>query len=124
LFGWNDLAARTDFARQTAHADFVAAEPYGVAAELAWALPTGVDVIGTGSHWTLTTLPRAETGDRFGVLVRPERYGDALNSADWRDVTRLPDIARSGENGAIERYAVFLVRVADGMSPGKLLPHR
>ena len=124
LFGWNDLAARTDFARQTAHADFVAAEPYGVAAELAWALPTSIDVIGTGSHWTLTTLPRAETGDRFGVLVRPERYGDALNSADWRDVTRLPDIARSGENGAIERYAVFLVRVADGMSPGKLLPHR
>jgi 4-amino-4-deoxy-L-arabinose transferase-like glycosyltransferase len=124
LFGWDDLAARTDFARQTAHADFVAAEPYGVAAELAWALPTSIDVIGTGSHWALTTLPRAETADRFGVLIRPERYGDALNPADWRNVTSLPDIARTGENGAIERYAVFLVRVADGRSAGKLLPHR
>jgi 4-amino-4-deoxy-L-arabinose transferase-like glycosyltransferase len=124
LFGWNDLAARADTARQMAQADFIAAEPYGVAAELAWALPGGVDVVGTGSRWALTTLARAETGDRFGVLIRPERYGGALNPADWRDVTRLPDIARTGENGEIERYAVFLVRVADGRTRGVLLPHR
>jgi 4-amino-4-deoxy-L-arabinose transferase-like glycosyltransferase len=125
LFAWDDLAARADAARQTVHADFIAAEPYGVAAELAWLLPTGVDVVATGFHWALTTLPQAATGDRFGVLIRPERYGGVLNPADWSDVTRLPDIDRTGANGAaIERYAVFLVRAADGRSPGKLLPHR
>ena len=124
LFAWDGLAVRADSVLQTAHADFIAAEPYGVAAELAWALPARVDVIGTGFHWDLTTLPRAETGDRFGVLIRPERYGDALNPGDWRDVTRLPDIARTGENGEIEGYAVFLVRVADGRSAGVILPHR
>jgi 4-amino-4-deoxy-L-arabinose transferase-like glycosyltransferase len=124
LFGWADLAARADTVRQTAHADFIAAEPYGVAAELAWALPSNVDVVGTGSHWALTTLPRAEIGDRYGVLIRPERYGGALNPDEWRDVTRLPDIARTGANGEIERYAVFQVRVTDRSAAGVLLPHR
>jgi hypothetical protein len=72
----------------------------------------------------LTTLARAETGDRFGVLIRPERYGSALNPGEWRDATRLPDIARTVGNGAIERYTVILARAADGRSPGELLPHR
>ena len=124
LFDWDDLAARAETARQAAHADFIAAEPYGVAAELAWALPAGVDVLATGSHWALTTLPRAEPGDLFGVLIRPERYGNALNPGEWRDVTRLPDIVRTGGNMEIERYAVFLVRAADRGIPVLRLPHR
>jgi 4-amino-4-deoxy-L-arabinose transferase-like glycosyltransferase len=135
LFAWNDLAARADTARQTVHADFIAAEPYGLASELAWALPTGADVVGTGSHWgpgsqrggshsALTTLQWAETGDRYGLLIRPVRYGGSINPDDWRDSTRLPDIARIGESGEIERYAVFLVRSAGGRSPGVLLPRR
>jgi 4-amino-4-deoxy-L-arabinose transferase-like glycosyltransferase len=41
LYAWGDLAARADSARQSAHADFIAAEPYGVAAELGWTLPAG-----------------------------------------------------------------------------------
>jgi 4-amino-4-deoxy-L-arabinose transferase-like glycosyltransferase len=124
LFGWPDLAARVEVARQTAHADFVAAEPYGVAAELAWSLPPDVVVVGFGSHWAFTTLPRAETGDRYGLLIRPERYGDALDSHEWRDVTRLPDIARTAAGGEIERYAVFRVRSAEETTSGMLLPHR
>ena len=124
LFGWHDLATLAEAARQAAHADFIAAEPYGLAAELAWALPVGIPVVGAGAHWVFTTLPRAGTGDEYGILVRPERYGGTLDPADWRDATRLPGIARSGANGAIERYAVFLVRVANGSAPGVLLPHR
>jgi 4-amino-4-deoxy-L-arabinose transferase-like glycosyltransferase len=124
LFGWTDLAARAEGARQTAYAEFIAAEPYGTAAELAWALPAGVTVVGTGARWALTTLNPAATGDQYGVLIRPVRYGDALNPDEWSDVKRLPGIARTGENGEIERYAVFLVRSADGRSPGVLLPHR
>ena len=124
LFGWNDLAAQAETARQTAHADFIAAEPYGVAAELAWALPAGVDVIGVGSHWASTSLPRAR--DRRALLaflfVRNVRW--RYNTPEWRDVTRLPDIARAGANGEIERYAVFLVRRAGAMTLGRLLPHR
>jgi hypothetical protein len=124
LFGWPDLAARVETARETAHADFVATEPYGVAAELAWSLPPDVAVLGTGSHWAFTTLPRLETGDQYGLLIRPERYGDAVDSSEWRQVTRLPDIARTGASGEIERYAVFRVRRADATTSEMLLPHR
>jgi 4-amino-4-deoxy-L-arabinose transferase-like glycosyltransferase len=124
LFGWHDLAVRAETARQAAQADFIAAEPYGLAAELAWAMPAGVPVVGAGPHWGSTTLPRAETGDGYGILVRPERYGGVLGPADWRDATRLPGIARTGVNGEIERYAVFRVRVAKGGGPAVMLPHR
>jgi 4-amino-4-deoxy-L-arabinose transferase-like glycosyltransferase len=124
LFGWDDLAARVEAARRAAGAEFIAAEPYGVAAELAWALPPGVDVVGVDPHWVPTTLPRAETGARQGILIRPERYGDAPSPGEWRDVTRLPDVVRTAGNGELERYAVFLVRVVDARSAGALLPHR
>jgi 4-amino-4-deoxy-L-arabinose transferase-like glycosyltransferase len=123
LFGWEDLAARAEASRQAAGAVFIAAEPYGVAAELAWTLPSGVDVVGTGPHWALTKLPRAGSGDRLGVLIRPERYG-APDPAEWRDVTRLPDIVRSASGANIERYAVFQVRVMDQPFAGVVLPHR
>lgn len=130
LFGWDRLAASAETARQNAGAGFIAAEPYGIAAELAWALPPEIEVVGAGTHWVPTRLPRAETGQRQGILIRPERYGDTPDPAQWRDVVRLTGIARTGaEAGAeIERYAVFLVRTVDGVFPeggaGAVLPHR
>ena len=123
LFGWDDLAVRVEAARQTAGADFIAAEPYGIAAELAWASPFGTEVVGTGPHWTPTTLTRAtDTGQ--GLIIRPERYGGEPDPAEWRDVTRLPDIVRTSFGAEIERYAVFLARAVDARSPGVVLPHR
>ena len=135
LFGWNGLAAAAEAARQAAGASFIAAEPYEIAAELAWSLSAGTDVIGIGPRWGPTTLPRAATGDRPGILIRPERYGDAPDAVEWRDATRLPDIVRAGGGVELERYAVFLVRAANGISrdgtsaldgtaTGALLPRR
>ncbi len=121
LFGWNDLADRAEAARQAAGADFIAAEPYGVAAELAWALPSSVAVVGPGPHWLPTSLPRAATGR--GVLIRPERYG-APDPLQWHDAARLPDIIRTAAGRDIERYSVFLVSTVDGRTPGALLPHK
>ena len=40
------LAAHAEATREAAGADFIVAEPYAVAAELAWALPDGVEVAG------------------------------------------------------------------------------
>jgi 4-amino-4-deoxy-L-arabinose transferase-like glycosyltransferase len=123
LFGWSGLAAQAGAARQAAGATFIAAEPYGVAAELAWS-SSGAPIVGAGPHWTPTTLERAATGDRQGILIRPERYGDAPDPGEWRDVTRLPTIARQAGGAELERYAVFLVRAVDGTSAGALLPRR
>ncbi len=124
LFGWADLASQAEAARQASGATFIAAEPYGIASQLAWSSPTGAPVVGAGPHWAPTTLPRDATGEQRGILIRPERYGDAPNPAEWRDATRLPDIARSSDGMELERYAVFLVRAANGPSAGALLPHR
>jgi 4-amino-4-deoxy-L-arabinose transferase-like glycosyltransferase len=121
LFGWDELAAGAETSRQAAGGVFVAAEPYGVAAELAWTLPGGV--VGTGPHWALMTLPHMGPGDRLGVLVRPERYG-APDPAEWGDATRLPDIVRASDGANIERYAVYLVHFGDGPVPGVILPGR
>jgi 4-amino-4-deoxy-L-arabinose transferase-like glycosyltransferase len=123
LFGWPALAQEVAASRQSAGAGFVAAEPYGTAAELAWLLPSGTEVVGMGPHLSTTTLAPAMTGDRMGVLIRPERYGEP-DPAEWRDVRRLTPIARNSDGMEIERYGVFLVRAADVRPPGVVLPHR
>ena len=46
LFGWNELAARAEATRKAAGADLIVAEPYTLAAELSWALPRGIAVVG------------------------------------------------------------------------------
>jgi 4-amino-4-deoxy-L-arabinose transferase-like glycosyltransferase len=122
LSGWDDLALRAEAARQAAGADFVAAEPYGIAAELAWHLPATAQLVATGPHWTLTTLPRPFAAGS-GILIIPERYG-APDAAAWPNATRLPDVARMADRAIIENYAVFLVRGASVASPMVELPHR
>jgi hypothetical protein len=121
LFGWSSLAAGAEAAQRDAGAGFVAAEPYGLASELAWYLPPEVAVAGSGSHWALTTLPRAETGERPGILIRPEGYGPP-DPADWRDWVRLSSIARTSGDVEFERYSVFLVRAAGASSRAVWLP--
>jgi hypothetical protein len=121
LFGWSSLAARAETARVEAGAAFIAAEPYGLAAELAWGLPGEVVVVGAGSHWQTTALPRAYTGDARGILVRPERYG-LPDPRDWRDWVLMASIARSSGDVELERYSVFLVRAADAPPRAVSLP--
>ena len=121
LFGWDGLAARAEAARQAAGAAFIAAQPYGLAAELSWALPTGV--VGAGAHWLPTTLPRGAAGPERGILIQPERYA-APNSAEWSEVTPLSGVARTAGGTEVERYAVFLVRARDARPAGAILPHR
>ncbi len=122
LAGWPDLAARAEAARQATGAAFIAAEPYSLAAELAWSTPPGAAIMGQGAHWTSTTLPPM-TGGGDGVLIRPERYG-MPEAAKWGAVTPLPGIARSDHAAVIERYAVFLVHDLGARSALVVLPHR
>jgi 4-amino-4-deoxy-L-arabinose transferase-like glycosyltransferase len=121
LYGWHDLAARADTMRKDTGATFVAAEPYGLASELAWATPTGTDIVGAGTHWDSFALPRANPAR--GMLIRPDRYGEP-DAAEWTDITRLPDIVRTGGGAEIERYAVFLARAAGDHPSAVMLPQR
>jgi 4-amino-4-deoxy-L-arabinose transferase-like glycosyltransferase len=123
LFGWNALARRVDAAGKESGATFIAAEPYGIAAELAWALPPDVDVAGTGSQWERTSLPRMHAGPGLGLLIRPERYGPP-DPVEWPGAVPMPVIARTASGVDIDRYGVFLVRNANDRIPGVILPHR
>lgn len=123
LFGWDDLAARVDAARRAAGAAFVAAEPYGIASELAWTLPQEVETLGVGNHWDPTALPRARAGPRQGILVRPERYG-VPDAANWPGAVYLSEVARASGGTDLERYSVFLVQSRDDTLSPVSLPHR
>jgi len=124
LFGWADLAARVEIAMRDAGGGFVAAEPYGLASELAWILPPGTDVVNVGAHWEPMDRPRSRMPSRRGILIRPERYGDAPGAGEWLNVRRLAGIARTTSGAEIERYALFEVEVTDEQYPGQILPHR
>jgi 4-amino-4-deoxy-L-arabinose transferase-like glycosyltransferase len=121
LSGWDGLASRAEAARLAAGAAFIAAEPYGLAAELSWALPSGV--VGVGAHWLPMALPGAAAGEGRGILIQPERYG-APDPAEWDEITPLSGVTRSANGTEVERYAVFLVRALDARPVGAILPHR
>ncbi len=76
LSGWDTLAAQIAEVRRQTGADFVAADQYGVAAELALGLPPGIPVVGIEPRWALFDLPHPTLAGRTGILVRSARRGD------------------------------------------------
>ncbi len=124
LFGWDDLAARVEAAREGAGGSFVAAEPFGLASELAWTVSVQTEVLNAGAHFSGPNVPRYRTAAGRGILVRPERYGETPDPARWHVIERLAGVARAGGGVEIERYSVFLVETVGGMSPGPILPRR
>jgi hypothetical protein len=77
LAGWNDLARATEVARTAAGADCVAADDYGLAAELAYWLP--VPVLGVERRWAYFALEPAPADCRSVLLVRSVRRGGELS---------------------------------------------
>jgi 4-amino-4-deoxy-L-arabinose transferase-like glycosyltransferase len=124
LFGWDGLAVEAERALRNSGGRFVAAEPYGLASELAWTLPSRTLVVNAGVHWSPGEPPRNKVASTPGILIRPERYGDAPPPGEWQNVTRLPGIARKSGGAEIERYAVFRVEVTGLLFPGPSLPVR
>jgi 4-amino-4-deoxy-L-arabinose transferase-like glycosyltransferase len=71
LAGWDDLAQAAESARAAAHADCIAADEYGLAAELAYHLAT--PVLGVEPRWALFSLPAAPAACATTLLVRSTR---------------------------------------------------
>ena len=108
LDGWDTLAAQVDDVRRRQGAAFVAADQYGVAAELARELPAGVTVIGAEPRWELFTLPRANLGGQPGILVRSARRAPP-NTADWLSIVPSGHAQRSRGTQMIEDYRLYRV---------------
>jgi 4-amino-4-deoxy-L-arabinose transferase-like glycosyltransferase len=122
--GWDGLARDLERARTNAGAVGVAAEPYGLAAELAWSGTAATPVMGPGTRWALLPLPRMAPDETPILLMRPARYGEHPDPALWRDVEPAGEIARRSGDDVIERYALFRARPAGPDFPGARLPRR
>ena len=119
LGGWPEFTAAVEQARREAGAAFVAAEEYGLAAELAWHLPPGVAVVAMDARWAFFARPAPPRGVT-GLLVRSERRGEGPPL--WPDAVLRHGLVRSRAGVEAERYRLFRVDTAPGQPPSVLLP--
>jgi 4-amino-4-deoxy-L-arabinose transferase-like glycosyltransferase len=119
LGGWDDFAAAVEAERRRSGAGFVAAEEYGLAAQLALRLPPDVPVIAFAPRWALFDLPRPAPGVT-GLLVQSERRDSA---PDWPGAAPVAaSLIRARQGIEAERYRVFRVETLPGLPPAALLP--
>ena len=111
LGGWPELSAQV--ARLAEGSDFVAADDYGVAAELARGLPETIPVYAIDPRWALFDLPHPDLAGRTGLLVRSERRREEPDAAWWAGVSRIGDAARVRDGVTAEAFRVYRVTARD-----------
>jgi 4-amino-4-deoxy-L-arabinose transferase-like glycosyltransferase len=119
MAGWDGLAAQVEAARRQAGADFVVADDYGVAAELARTLPPGVTTVGIDPRWGLFDLPQASVEGKVGILVRSARRGGAIDGG--------PEIGHADRtSGAVtvEKFKLYRLVGSADIGSAVELPHR
>ena len=111
LGGWPMLAAQVE----QAGPGFVAADEYGLAAELARQLPDRV-VLGVEPRWRFFALPHGSRAGE-GLLIRSERRHDAPNPDFWSSVVPIGEIVRARDGNVAERYRVYRVAFRPDLPP-------
>jgi 4-amino-4-deoxy-L-arabinose transferase-like glycosyltransferase len=122
LSGWDAFAADVAAVRRQQGADFVVADQYGVAAELAFDLPAGIPVVGIEPRWGLFDLPRPTLTGRTGILVRSAHRADDIDRTRWSAIADLGTAERSHDGHEIETFHLFRVTGQPGAEPAALLP--
>jgi 4-amino-4-deoxy-L-arabinose transferase-like glycosyltransferase len=120
LGGWDALAADAEAARLRHGATFLAAEEYGLAAQLALRVPAGVPVVAMDARWALFNLPPPPEAVT-GLLVRSERRGDGPPL--WPEAEATGEMLVRARHGVeAERYRLHRVQSGPGQPPAALLP--
>ncbi len=119
LAGWESLAAEVDAARQATGADFVGAEEYGLAAQMAFHLPRGVRVVASGDRWALFDRPEPPAG-LTGLLLQSSRRG--AGDLGWPGAEPVGEVSRARDGEVAERYRVLRARTPAGNAPVAELP--
>lgn len=122
LAGWSGLAQQVEEARRETGASFVAADEYGIAAELARNLP-GVMVVGVEPRWRFFGLPRAEVAGRTGLLVRSLRRGAEIDTAPWAKIDEVGRAVRSRNGVTAEGFRLFRVEGRPTSIPEVVMPN-
>ncbi|NKC30140.1 glycosyltransferase family 39 protein [Falsiroseomonas selenitidurans] len=122
LGGWPDLAAAVEAERRAQGAAFVAAEEYGLAAELALHLPPGIPVVALNPRWALFNLPRPVPGVT-GLLVQSERRDSAPDWPGAEPIRRAEGpLIRARGGIEAERYRSFRIETTMELPPTAVLP--
>jgi 4-amino-4-deoxy-L-arabinose transferase-like glycosyltransferase len=128
LGGWDAFAAAVEAERARLGAGFVAAEEYGLAAQLALRLPAGVTVIALDERWALFDLPAPAISlppGVTGLLVQSERRDSAPDWPAAEPVAREGgSLMRARRGIEAERYRLFRVAIRPDLPPAALLPRR
>ncbi len=117
LDGWPGLAAAVETARRGTGASFVAADNYGVAAELARALPPDVPVVAIGPRWASFDLPAPKVDGIKGILVVPEDHATPI----WPAAEQIGTADRKKNGVVIQSYKLYLA-TPDHATSAVLLP--
>ena len=120
LAGWQDLAGAVYAAAAESHADFVVADEYGLASELAFRMPGAV--VGLERRWALFDLPPATLSGRTGILVRSERAYGPPDVRPWLSVTPLGVIGRGRGLRVAETYRLYRVVARATVPDAVMLP--
>jgi hypothetical protein len=128
LAGWPALAAEVDTVRRDAGAGFVAADEYGIAAELARELPRNGIVVGAEPRWNLFALPPAgpRIAGRIGILVQSARRATPPDPAPWQSLTQIGVATRGRASNLAETYRLWRVVPREGGADADgvvVLPH-
>jgi len=126
LAGWGGFADRVEAIRRADEALFVAADNYGIAAELAWHLPSGVPVIGVDPRWEVFDLPGGEgaIAGRRGILVRSRRRGGDIDMRPWAELVEIRQVTRGVPGVTAEAFALYDVFGRPSAAASVVLPSR
>jgi len=124
--GWGGMAAEVTHAARAEGSDFVVADNYGIAAELAWRMPPGIPVLAIDARWRWFALPDGMgfLAGRRGLLLRSERRADPPHSSDFTVLERLDPIDRGRRGLVAERLRLYRVAGRAGDEPVALMPRR
>jgi hypothetical protein len=122
LSGWDALTAHVTGVLHRQGAEFVAADQYGVAAELALDLPRGIPVIGIEPRWALFDLPHPVLVGRIGILVQRAHGVADVDRARWSVIADLGEMERKRRGSTVEAFRLFRVTSQAGPVPTALLP--
>jgi len=123
LAGWTEFSKTVEHTRAAEGASFVAADNYGIAAELAFFLPPETAVIGVHPRWRFFALPYPDLTAQRGILVRSTRLGENFDTSAWENLTEIGTARRTRNGVTAEEFRLYRV-TGRGIDPTrKLLPH-
>jgi hypothetical protein len=108
LAGWRSLAGAV--AARSTPSGFIMADEYGLASELAFAMP-GRGVLAAEPRWRLFALPHPDVAGRTGLLLRTSRHREAPDPRLFSSSVSIGEVQRGRAGRVAETYRLYRVTV-------------